>query len=52
MNSVTLDLSLYQPLAMGAGLHGMVCHFIVITRPWLAESRKATAARQDETVIG
>jgi len=44
--------SLCQPLAMGAGLCGMVRHFTVTTRPWLAESRKATAARQDETVIG
>ena len=52
MNYGTSTTFIYQPLAMSAGLHGMVCHFTVITRPWLADSRKATAARQDETVIG
>jgi hypothetical protein len=44
--------SMYQPLATSAGLHGMVRDFTVITRPWLADSRKTTAARPDENVIG
>ncbi len=44
--------SLYQPFAMSAGLHGMVCELTVTTRPWLAESHKGTAARQDGIVIG
>ena len=44
--------SIYQPIAMSAGLHGSVWNLTVTTRPWLAESRKVTAARTDEIVIG
>lgn len=44
--------SFYQPFAMSAGLRGSVWNLIVTTRPWLAESHKGTAARQDEIVIG
>jgi hypothetical protein len=43
---------IYQPFAMSAGLHGMVEILTVVSRPWLVETRKNSATRRDEIVIG
>ncbi len=52
MNSATTISSMSQAPAASEGLIGNVRNFTVTHRQWLANSRKVTFVRTDETVIG